>query len=86
MVLKLKVLEQTQAFYNWELKKEGLTEKERASYLLAKRSIEKIIKEKERAGETEKPGEKRTDILINLVEIESGLTIKFNKKEGEKER
>ena len=55
MVLKLKVLEQIQAFYNWELKKEGLTEKERASCLLAKRSIEKIIKEKERAGEIEKP-------------------------------
>lgn len=61
--LKLKALKQTQAFYNWELKKEGLTEKERASYLLAKRSIEKIIKEKEKAGEIEKTGEKKKRYL-----------------------
>ena len=45
--IKLKTLKQTRAFYNWELKKEGLTEKERTSYLLALKSIEKIIKEKE---------------------------------------
>lgn len=44
--LKIETLEQTRAFYNWELKKESLTEKERASYLLAKKSIEKIIQEK----------------------------------------
>jgi len=45
--IKLKSLKQTRAFYNWELKKKSLTEKERASYLLALKSIEKIIKEKE---------------------------------------
>ena len=49
--IKLKTLKQTRAFYNWELKKKGLTEKERASYLLALKSIEKIIKEKKKAGE-----------------------------------
>jgi len=49
--IKLKTLKQTRAFYNWELKKKSLTEKERASYLLALKSIEKIIKEKKKAGE-----------------------------------
>ena len=44
--IKLKSLEQTQAFYLWELKKD-LTESERAKFLLALNSIEKIIKEKE---------------------------------------
>ncbi|GAI73300.1 unnamed protein product [marine sediment metagenome] len=46
--IKLKTLKQTQAFYLWELKrKESLTESEREKYLLALKSIEKIIKEKE---------------------------------------
>ena len=45
--IKLKSLEQTKAFYLWELKKEGLTESEKSKYLLAIKSIEKIIKEKE---------------------------------------
>ena len=45
--IKLKSLEQTKAFYLWELKKEGLTESERSKYLLALKSIEKIIKDKE---------------------------------------
>jgi hypothetical protein len=49
--IKLKSLEQTKAFYLWELKKEGLTEKERASYLLALKSIERIIEEREKSGE-----------------------------------
>ncbi len=52
--IKLKTLKQTRAFYNWELKKKSLTEKERASYLLALKSIEKIIKEKEESGEKRK--------------------------------
>ncbi len=45
--IKLKSLEQTKAFYLWELKKEDLTERERSKFLLALESIEKIIKEKE---------------------------------------
>ncbi len=45
--IKLKSLEQTKAFYLWELKKEDLIESERSKYLLALKSIEKIIKEKE---------------------------------------
>ncbi|MBA7575287.1 hypothetical protein ES695_16750 [Candidatus Atribacteria bacterium 1244-E10-H5-B2] len=45
--IKLKSLKQTKKFYLWELKKEGLTESERSKYLLALKSIEKIIKEKE---------------------------------------
>ncbi|MBA7581671.1 hypothetical protein ES708_23579 [subsurface metagenome] len=45
--IKLKSLKQTQAFYIWELRKEGLIESERSKYLLALKSIEKIIKEKE---------------------------------------
>jgi len=45
--IKLKSLKQTKKFYLWELKKEGLIESERSKYLLALKSIEKIIKEKE---------------------------------------
>ena len=45
--IKLKGLEQTRAFYLWELKKEDLTESERSKYLLALKAIERIIKEKE---------------------------------------
>ena len=44
--IKLKSLEQTRAFYLWELKKEDLTEIEKSKYLLAIKSIEKIIKDK----------------------------------------
>ncbi len=52
--IKLKTLKQTRAFYLWKLKKEDLTESERSSYLLALKSIEKIIEEKERSGEKRK--------------------------------
>ena len=53
--IKIKSLEQTRAFYIWELKRsESLTEKQRESYILALGSIEKIIKEKEESGEKEK--------------------------------
>jgi len=53
--IKLEALEQTKAFYIWELKrKESLTEKQRDSYLLALKSINRIIKEKEKSGEKEK--------------------------------
>ncbi|MBA7501012.1 hypothetical protein ES704_03796 [subsurface metagenome] len=45
--IKIKSLKQTKKFYLWELKKEGLIESERSKYLLALKSIEKIIKEKE---------------------------------------
>ena len=45
--IKLKSLKQTKKFYLWELKKEGLIESERAKYLLALKSVEKIIREKE---------------------------------------
>jgi len=44
--LTVEVLKKTKKFYLWELKKEGLTESERSKYLLALKSIEKIIKEK----------------------------------------
>lgn len=45
--IKLKNLKQIKKLYIWELKKEGLTESERSKYLLALKSIEKTIKEKE---------------------------------------
>jgi len=46
--IKLKTLKQTKKYYLWELKREeSLTESERSKYLLALKSIEKIIKEKE---------------------------------------
>ncbi len=51
MPLKIEALKETKKFYLWELKKEGLTESERSKYLLALKSIKKIIKEKEKAGE-----------------------------------
>ena len=47
MALTVEQLKKTKKFYLWELKKEGLTESKRAKYLLALKSIEKIIKEKE---------------------------------------
>ncbi len=50
--VKLKSLKQTKKFYLWELKRgESLTESERSKYLLALKSIEKIIKEKEETRE-----------------------------------
>jgi len=51
MKLKLKSLMITRAFYNMELGREDLTERERDKYLKAKKLIEKIIWEKEKAGE-----------------------------------
>ncbi|MBA7540778.1 hypothetical protein ES705_33081 [subsurface metagenome] len=52
-LIKLKTLEQTKKFYLWELKRsESLTESEKSKYLLALRSIEKIIKAKEESGES----------------------------------
>ena len=51
MGLKLKSLMITRAFYNVELGREDLTERERDKYLKAKKLIEKIIGEKEKAGE-----------------------------------
>ena len=47
MALKIEALKKTKKFYLWELKKEGLTESEQSKYLLALKSIEKIIKGKE---------------------------------------
>lgn len=53
--IKLKTLKQTKNFYLWELKRgESLTPSRRSKYLLALKSIKKIIKEKERSGEKEK--------------------------------
>ena len=53
--VKLKTLKQTKNFYLWELKREkSLTESERSKYLLALKSIKKIIQEKEKSGEKEK--------------------------------
>lgn len=45
--LKLGSLEKTRDFYLWELKrKESLTENERAKYLVALKSIKRIIRKK----------------------------------------
>lgn len=49
MALKLKALEKTKNFYLWKLKEENLEERERSEYLLALKSIEKIIAGKERS-------------------------------------
>ncbi len=46
-IIRLKTLKQTRNFYLWELEREeSLTESEREKYLLALKSIEKIIQEK----------------------------------------
>ena len=71
--IKLKSLKQTQAFYLWELKKEGLTESERSKYLIALKSIEKIIKEKEDSRDYRErrehkkfiPGDHRKAVFLN---------------------
>ncbi len=69
--IKLKTLKQTRAFYIWELKKEeSLTESEKSKYLLALKSIEKIIKEKEDSRERGKykkfiPGDHRKAVFLN---------------------
>ncbi len=68
--IKLKSLEQTKAFYLWELRKEDLTESERSKYLLALKSIEKIIKEKEDSRERRKhkkfiPDDYRRALFLN---------------------
>ena len=53
--IKLKALKQTKNFYLWELKREeSLTESEKSKYLMALKSINKIIREKEYSGEKEK--------------------------------
>ena len=49
--IKLKALEETRSFYNVELKKKGLTERERDKYLKALKIIEGLIKRKEKAEE-----------------------------------
>jgi len=50
--IKLKTLEKTKNFYLWELKRgKSLTESEKSKYLVALKSINKIIKEKEKSGE-----------------------------------
>jgi len=54
VALNLKALEETRNFYNWKLKDKGLTEKQRDSFLLALKNIERIIEEKEKAGEKRK--------------------------------
>ena len=51
-LIKLKALKQTKNFYIWELRrKKSLTESEKSKYLVALKSINKIIQEKENSGE-----------------------------------
>lgn len=48
MLLNLRSLEETKTFYKVELKKAGLTERERDKYLKALKIIEGLIKRKEK--------------------------------------
>jgi hypothetical protein len=50
MLLNLRSLEETRSFYKLELKKEDLTERERAKYLKALKIIEGLIKRKKKPG------------------------------------
>lgn len=53
--IKLKTLKETKNFYIWNLKREdSLTESEKSKYLVALKSINKIILEKEKPGESGK--------------------------------
>jgi len=53
--IKLRSLEKTKNFYLWELKRsESLTESEHSKYLMALKSINRIIKEREESEEKEK--------------------------------
>lgn len=45
--MKLKALKETRSFYNWELKKESLTKKERNKFLKALKIIDQYIEEKQ---------------------------------------
>ena len=45
--MKLKALKETRSFYNWELKKESLTKKERNKFLKALKIINQYIEEKQ---------------------------------------
>jgi len=48
-IIKLKALEKTKSYYVWELKrKESLTENERSKYMVALKSINRVIREKEK--------------------------------------
>jgi len=51
VLIKLKALEETRAFYKVELEKEDLTERERDKYLSALGLIEGFIERKEKAEE-----------------------------------
>lgn len=72
--IKIKSLKQTRAFYIWELKRsESLTPKQKEAYSLALKSIEKIIKEKEKSGEKAKNKKNKNPFLksnggIDLIE------------------
>ena len=53
--IKLKSLEKTKKFYLWQLKRsESLTKNEKSKYMLALKSINRVIREKEKSGEKEK--------------------------------
>ncbi|MBA7559279.1 hypothetical protein ES695_11485 [Candidatus Atribacteria bacterium 1244-E10-H5-B2] len=54
MIVNLKNLEETRAFYKLELKKKDLTERERDKYSKALKLIERFISGKEKSGETKK--------------------------------
>ncbi|MBA7661202.1 hypothetical protein ES703_69216 [subsurface metagenome] len=50
VLIKLKALKETRAFYKVELKKEDLTEREREKYSRALKIIEGLIKRKKKPG------------------------------------
>ena len=51
MRVRLEALKETKSFYDWELKKKGLTKKKRNKFLKALKIIEGIIKKREKSGE-----------------------------------
>ncbi|MBA7637479.1 hypothetical protein ES703_45124 [subsurface metagenome] len=81
MVLSLRNLEETRSFYKVELKKEGLTERERDKYSRALKIIEGLIKRKL------KKGGYIMDwwLLVIVLAVTAGIIyVLFKKKEKKK--
>ena len=74
--VSLKNLEETRSFYKWELKKEGLAERERDKYLRALKIIEEFIERKE------KPGEKGKDKRFIAYDHKAVFQNNGNSKRG----
>ena len=63
--VKVKTLKQTRNFYNFELEKEGLIEKQRDEFLKAKKSLKESLRKKKNPEK-----KKRMNILVGVIKNE----------------